>query len=40
MALCLESYKKKQENAQGHTNKNTLYKDTHTEFFFKKIRVS
>ena len=33
MALCLESYKKKKENAQDYTNRNTFNKDTHTGFF-------
>ena len=33
MALCLESNKKKLENAQDYTNKNTLYKDIHMNFF-------
>ena len=32
MALCSESNKNKQENAQDYTNKNTLYKDTYTDF--------
>ena len=39
MALCLESNKKKkQENAQDYTNKNTL-KDTHTDFLKKKKKI-
>ena len=33
MAFCLEFYKKKYENAQDYTNKNSLYKESHTEFF-------
>ena len=33
MVLCLELYKTKKENAQDYTNRNTLYKDTYTDFF-------
>ena len=39
MTLSLEQNKKKQGNAHDYTYKNTLYKNTHTDFFKKNQNI-